>query len=56
MTGPRTLLVGAGGIAAALSQAHSGDTVVIPQGRYRERVELREGVVLRTQLPGTGDI
>lgn len=51
--GPRTLLVGAGGIAAALTQAHSGDTVVIPQGRYRERIELREGVILRTQLPGT---
>jgi len=52
-TGPRTLLVGAGGIAAALSQAHSGDTVMIPQGRYRERIELREGVILRTRLPGT---
>ncbi len=36
-----------------MKQAHSGDTVVIPQGRYRERVELREGVTLRTQLPGT---
>jgi PPM family protein phosphatase len=53
VTGPRTLIVGAGGIAAALIQAHSGDTVVIPQGRYRERIELREGVILRTQLPGT---
>ena len=51
--GPRTLIVGAGGIAAALTQAHSGDTVVIPQGRYRERIELREGVILRTRLPGT---
>jgi parallel beta-helix repeat protein len=38
---------------AALNQAHAGDTVVIPQGRYRERVELREGVTLRPQLPGT---
>ncbi|MGA2715749.1 MAG: protein phosphatase 2C domain-containing protein [Bryobacteraceae bacterium] len=52
-TGPRTFLVGVGGIAAALNQARSGDTVVIPQGRYRERIELREGVILRTQLPGT---
>ena len=52
-TGPRTILVGADGIAAAMKQAHSGDTVVIPQGQYRERVQLREGVVLRTQLPGT---
>jgi len=51
-SGPRTFVVGRGGIAAAMNQAHSGDTVVIPQGRYRERVELREGVVLRTQPPG----
>ena len=50
--GPRTIQVGSAGIAAALNQAHSGDTVVIPQGRYRERVELREGVILRTQPPG----
>jgi hypothetical protein len=51
--GPRTITVGPAGIAAALSQAHSGDTVDIPQGRYRERIELREGVILRTQLQGT---
>lgn len=50
--GPRTLVVGTAGIAAALSQARSGDTVVIPPGRYRERVELREGVIVRTQPPG----
>lgn len=50
--GPRTLVVGKAGIAAALSEARSGDTVLIPQGRYRERVELREGVILRTQPPG----
>jgi serine/threonine protein phosphatase PrpC len=53
VTGPRTLLVGAIGIAATMDQAHSGDTVVIPQGRYRERVELRQGVTLRAQVPGT---
>ncbi len=52
-TGPRTLLVGATGIAAAMQEARSGDTVVIPQGRYRERIELREGVTLRSQLSGT---
>jgi PPM family protein phosphatase len=52
-TGPRTLLVGATGIGAAMQEARSGDTVVIPQGRYRERIELREGVTLRPQLPGT---
>ncbi len=51
-TGPRTLVVGTAGIAAALNRARSGDTVVIPQGRYHERVELREGVTLRTQPPG----
>jgi serine/threonine protein phosphatase PrpC len=50
---PRTFTVGPEGIAAALNQAHSGDTVVIPQGRYRERVELRQGVTLRAQIPGT---
>ncbi len=54
--GPRTITVGQAGIAAALNEAHSGDTVVIPQGRYRERVELREGVILRTQLPGTATL
>jgi serine/threonine protein phosphatase PrpC len=52
-TGPRTITVVSDGIAAALNQAHSGDTVVIPQGRYRERIELREGVTLRAQTPGT---
>lgn len=51
--GPRTLTVGPGGIAAALSQAHSGDTVVIPDGKYRERVELRQGVTVRAQTPGS---
>ncbi|MEP6468137.1 MAG: hypothetical protein ABJC24_00035, partial [Chloroflexota bacterium] len=30
--GPRTLTVGPAGINAALSQAHSGDTVIIPPG------------------------
>jgi parallel beta-helix repeat protein len=50
--GPRTITVGPDGIAAALSQAHSGDTVIIPQGRYRERIELRQGVTLRSQMPG----
>jgi parallel beta-helix repeat protein len=52
-TGPRTLTVGPAGITAALNEAHSGDTVVIPQGRYRERVELRQGVTLRAQVPGS---
>lgn len=47
--GPRTLMVGQTGINAALSQAHSGDTVVIPEGKYKERVLLREGVALRAQ-------
>ena len=50
--GPRTIVVGPGGIGAALSQAHSGDTVVIPPGSYRERVELPEGVIVRNDPPG----
>jgi parallel beta-helix repeat protein len=50
---PRTFIVGSGGITATLNQAHSGDTVVIPQGRYRERIELRQGVTLRAQVAGT---
>ncbi len=50
--GPRTL-VAAGSIGAALSQAHSGDTVLIPQGKYKERVQLREGVTLRAQQPNS---
>jgi PPM family protein phosphatase len=51
--GPRTLTVGSAGITAALNQAHAGDIVVIPKGRYRERIELRQGVTLRAQVPGT---
>jgi parallel beta-helix repeat protein len=50
---PRTLVVGAAGINAALGQAHSGDTVLIPEGRYRERIELREGVAIRVRQPFT---
>jgi serine/threonine protein phosphatase PrpC len=50
--GPRTLTVGSAGITATLDQARSGDTVEIPQGRYRERIELRQGVTLRAQVPG----
>jgi len=50
---PRTLVAGANGINAALSQAHSGDTVLIPQGKYKEQVLLREGVTLRAQQPNS---
>lgn len=51
--GPQTFTAGSGGIGAALMQAHSGDTVVIPEGRYRERIELRGGVDVRARQPGT---
>jgi parallel beta-helix repeat protein len=51
--GPRTLTAGPGGIGAALAQTHSGDTVLIPQGRYREKIDMREGVTIRAQQPGT---
>jgi hypothetical protein len=49
--GPITMIVGPAGINTALNAAHPGDTVVIPPGRYRERVQLREGVALRAQQP-----
>ena len=52
VAGPRVLNVGAAGIADALGRAQPGDTVVIPQGRYRERIELREGVTVRSQQAG----
>jgi serine/threonine protein phosphatase PrpC len=52
-TAPRTYTVGPAGITAALNLAHSGDTVLVPQGRYRERIELRQGVTLRAQVPGS---
>ncbi|NDJ09685.1 MAG: hypothetical protein EBY17_00620, partial [Acidobacteriia bacterium] len=41
--GPKTFTV-SGSIAATLKQAHSGDMVVIPAGRYRERIEMVAGV------------
>lgn len=44
---PHTVVVGPAGINAALNQARPGDTVVIPDGRYRENIQLREGVTLR---------
>lgn len=50
---PRTFVVGSAGITAALNRTQSGDTVVIPQGRYRERIELRQGVTVRALVPGT---
>src|SRR5579883_3235470 len=49
---PRITAVGASGINAALNQAHPGDTVVIPDGKYRENIQLREGVTLRALHPG----
>jgi nitrous oxidase accessory protein NosD len=49
---PRTIIVDAAGIGAALDRAHPGDTVEIPPGLYRERIELRQGVTIRAQRPG----
>jgi len=49
---PRTVVVGPSGINAALNQAHPGDTIVIPDGKYRENIQLREGVTLRALHPG----
>lgn len=50
--GPRTLNAGSDGINTTLNRARSGDTVVIPAGRYRERVDLREGVTVKAAEPG----
>ena len=52
MRGPRTIVAGADGIRAALNRARPGDVVEIPPGRYRERIDLPEGVTLRAQRPG----
>jgi serine/threonine protein phosphatase PrpC len=51
--GPVTILVGPKGINEALSRAHPGDTVLIPQGKYTERIQLKEGVAVRAQQPDT---
>jgi serine/threonine protein phosphatase PrpC len=51
--GPRTLIAGAAGIDAAIAQARPGDTVIIPVGKYREQIHLREGVIVKVQQPGT---
>lgn len=50
---PQTIVVGPGGINAALARAHAGDTVLIPPGDYKERVQLREGVALRARIPNS---
>mgnify|MGYP005811638901 CR=1 FL=1 len=39
-------------IQKALSAARSGDTVVVPPGRYNGPVELKDGVTLRSAEPG----
>ena len=52
-TGPKTLFAGPAGIDATIAQAHPGDTVLIPVGKYREQIHLREGVIVRVQQPGT---
>ena len=51
--GPTTVVVGSAGINAALNTAHPGDTVVIPPGKYQERVQLHEGVALRALQPNS---
>jgi serine/threonine protein phosphatase PrpC len=52
LTGPRTIVAGAAGIRAALDSARPGDVVEIAPGRYRERIDLREGVRVRAQRSG----
>jgi hypothetical protein len=38
-------------IAAAMADAHPGDTVEVPEGEYREQVRLKDGVTLRARVP-----
>jgi serine/threonine protein phosphatase PrpC len=45
------VIVADGSIAAALLGARSGDVVEVPPGEYREQVQLREGVTLRSRGP-----
>jgi PPM family protein phosphatase len=45
------VIVADGSIAAALLGARSGDIVEVPPGEYREQVQLREGVTLRSRGP-----
>ena len=47
---PREILVSST-IAAAMEDAHAGDTVVVPQGEYREQIRLKSGVILRARVP-----
>jgi serine/threonine protein phosphatase PrpC len=53
---PHTLTVGGASspyptISAALAAAHSGDTVEVLPGEYREHVFLKSGVILRSNVP-----
>jgi serine/threonine protein phosphatase PrpC len=47
---PRTIAVNTS-IAAAMDEAHPGDTVIVPAGEYREEVKLKNGVTLRARVP-----
>ena len=38
-------------IAAAMTNARAGDTVLVPAGEYREQVQLKNGVILRARVP-----
>ncbi|MCU1326379.1 MAG: protein serine/threonine phosphatase, partial [Bryobacterales bacterium] len=49
--GPQSHVV-SGSIEAALAKAHSGDTVLIPPGRYQQRIVMRAGVTIRAQQSG----
>ncbi len=51
-TGPHTIALGNDSIAAAMAKAHSGDTVIIPPGTFREDLHLAEGVAVRVQQFG----
>jgi PPM family protein phosphatase len=53
--GPRVLVAGSGAqfatIAAALADAHPGDTIEVLPGEYREEVRLSDRITLRSRVP-----
>ena len=54
--GPRVLVAGGSGaqfasIAAAMADAHPGDTVEVLPGEYREEVRLSDRITLRSRVP-----
>lgn len=51
-TSPKMIQVANDSISSAIAKAHSGDTVLIGPGTYREDIRLAEGVTVRVQQFG----